>query len=354
MIRIFALILSLVAAVHASPIDLRLPTENQHLFTGEMDQFFMYVDRTFEGQVSKPWEAGSFGLVRNQTRINGQVICIKFHEGIDIAPVKRDQVGNPLDMVSSIADGRVVHISPLAGRSNYGKYVVVEHQWENSLIYSLYAHLAEITCNPGDPVKVGSVLGRMGFTGAGIDRTRAHCHLELGMLMSLKYEEWHKSCGGGINYQGIFNGMNLTGCEVSRFFIEQKANPDLQFSEFIASTPVYFKVTVPMKETPEFVKRHPWISHGTSEGATSWEISFSATGMPVAFSPSKRELAAPALTSVRPSTVPHRYLTRGLVNGEGSQAVLTQSGLRLVALLTDTFPTTPSSHAPVPAEHDPR
>ena len=64
-----------------------------------------------------------------------QVILTKFHEGIDISPVNRDRAGNPLDLVSSIADGRVVHISPISGRSNYGKYVVVEHIWENSSIY---------------------------------------------------------------------------------------------------------------------------------------------------------------------------------------------------------------------------
>ena len=340
MIRIFALILSLVATVHASPLDLRLPTENTHLFTGEMDQYFMYVDRTFEGQVSKPWSGGSFGLVRNEMRVNGEVICTKFHEGIDIAPVKRDAAGNPLDLVSSIADGKVVHTSPIAGRSNYGKYVVIEHQWENSPIYSLYAHLSEINCSPGDPVKAGAVIGHMGFTGAGIDRTRAHCHVELGMLMSMHYEDWHKSNGGGVNYHGLYNGMNLTGCEVSRFFIEQKANPELQFSQFIASTPVYFKVTVPVTATPEFVKLHPWICKENPEGAKSWEISFSATGMPIAFAPSQREVATPAITSVRPSTIPHRYLTRNLVTGQGNQASLTPSGLKLVALLTDTFPIT--------------
>lgn len=340
MIRIFALILSLVATVHASPLDLRLPTENTHLFTGEMDQYFMYVDRTFEGQVSKPWSGGSFGLVRNEMRVNGEVICTKFHEGIDIAPVKRDAAGNPLDLVSSIADGKVVHTSPIAGRSNYGKYVVIEHQWENSPIYSLYAHLSEINCSPGDPVKAGAVIGHMGFTGAGIDRTRAHCHVELGMLMSMHYEDWHKSNGGGVNYHGLYNGMNLTGCEVSRFFVEQKANPELQFSQFIASTPVYFKVTVPVTATPEFVKLHPWICKENPEGAKAWEISFSATGMPIAFAPSQREVATPAITSVRPSTIPHRYLTRNLVTGQGNQASLTPSGLKLVALLTDTFPIT--------------
>lgn len=316
-------------------IDLRLPTENQHLFTGEPDRFYMYVDRTFEGQVTTPWEAGAFGYVRNAMRISDQVILTKFHEGIDIAPVNRDRAGNPLDLVSSIADGQVAHTSPIAGRSNYGKYVVVEHRWENSSIFSLYAHLAEITCKPGDPVKAGSMLGRMGYTGAGINRTRAHVHLELAMLMSQHYDDWAK---GAINYHGIFNGMNLTGSDVARFFIEQKKNPELRFSEFIASTPVYFKVTVPSKGTPDFVTRHPWICRGNPEGATSWEISFSSTGMPVAFAPSQRRVEAAVVTSIRPSAIPHRYLTRNLVSGQENHATLTSGGKQLVTLLTDDFP----------------
>lgn len=338
MIRILACLLALVASGLAGPIDLRLPTDNHHLFSGEPERFYMYVDRTFEGEVSQPWEAGSFGFVRTAVRLGGQVVLTKFHEGIDISPIKRDRAGNPLDLVSSIADGRVVHISPLAGRSNYGKYIVVEHQWEDSLIYSLYAHLAQITCVPGDPVKAGSVLGRMGYTGAGINRTRAHLHLELTMMMSTRYEDWAKSCGMGVNYQGLFNGMNLTGSDVARFFLEHKANPDLHFSQFITNTPVHFKVTVPLKETPDFVKRHPWIRMPGSENPTSWEISFSATGMPVAFTPSQREIAVAAVTAVRPSDIPHRYLTRGLITGEGNRATLSNGGKQLVALLTDDFP----------------
>ena len=341
MFRFLALTLSLAAILQAEPLEIRLPTENQHLFTGEMDQYFMYVDRNFEGQVTKPWEGGSFGFVRNAMRINDKVIMTKFHEGIDIAPVKRDRAGNPLDLVSSIADGQVVHTSPIAGRSNYGKYVVVEHRWEGSSIFSLYAHLAEITCNPGDPVKCGAVLGRMGYTGAGIDRTRAHCHVELGMLMSLHYDEWHKTNGGGTNYHGIFNGMNLAGTEVSRFFVEQKANPALQFSQFVGSTPVYFKVTVPLHEVPEFVKRHPWICHTPPAGPShSWVISFSATGLPVEFEPSELDVPTAVVTSIRPSEIPHRYLTRGLITGDGNHATLSVAGKNLVSLLTDTFPIT--------------
>jgi murein DD-endopeptidase MepM/ murein hydrolase activator NlpD len=327
------------AGLAQAAIDVRLPTDNHHLFTGQPERFYMYVDRTFEGVTSQPWQGGSFGYVRNAMRFNGEVLLTKFHEGIDIAPARRDRAGNPLDLVSSIADGRVVHVSPLAGRSNYGKYVVVEHLWENSAIYSLYAHLAEITCQPGDPVRAGSVLGRMGYTGAGINRTRAHLHLELAMLMSRRYEDWHKAFGGGVNHHGPYNGMNLAGVDVAGFFLEHRKDPTLGFSRFVAGTPVYFKVTVPNRGTPDFLDRHPWMARGNASAAgSSWEISFSATGQPVAFTPSPRKVAAPLVTSIRPSDVPHRYLTRNLVTGQGNRASLTESGRKLVALITGDFP----------------
>jgi murein DD-endopeptidase MepM/ murein hydrolase activator NlpD len=341
MLRYFLLpALALIGNLHAA-IDLRLPTENHHLFTNEPDRFYMYVERSFEGQATKPWEGGTYGYVRNAARINDQVIHTKFHEGIDIQPVNRDNAGNPLDPVSSIADGKVVHTSLIAGHSNYGKYVVVEHTWENSQVYSLYAHLAEITCKPGDPVKSGSVLGRMGYTGAGINCTRAHVHLELGMIISKRYDDWAK---GTINYHGNYNGMNLTGADVARFFLEQKANPERCFSEFIASTPVYFKIATPSKGTPEFVTRYPWICHGNPEGCLSWEISFSATGMPIAFTPLQRQLDAPIVTAVHPSKIPHRYLTRNLITGQDNHATLTEGGKKLVALLMDDFPTAETKH----------
>jgi murein DD-endopeptidase MepM/ murein hydrolase activator NlpD len=313
---------------------------------GEPEKFYMYVDRTFEGATSKPWEGGTFGLVRTPIRVNGEVVCTHFHEGIDIAPLKRDRAGNPLDAVGSIAEGVVVHISPLAGRSNYGKYVVVEHRWDESPIYSLYAHLAEITCKPGDAVKAGGVLGRLGYTGVGINRTRAHLHLELGLLMSARYDDWHKHNGKGTNYHGIFNGMNLAGTDVARLFVEQKKNPDLQFSQFVAATPVYFKVAVPAQGKPDVLSRYPWLLHGEVEGATSWEISFSATGLPLAFTPGQRQVAAPTVTHIQPTNVPQRYLTRGLVTNAGGTVALTQGGKMLVALLMDDFPAVPAAPAP--------
>jgi hypothetical protein len=143
---------------------------------------------------------------------------------------------------------------------------------------------------------------------------------------------------GSLNLHGNFNGMNLAGSDVARFFLEHRKNPELRFSEFIASTPVYFKVTVPSKGTPDFVTRHPWMLRGTPANAASWEISFSATGMPVAFTPGVRRVDGPVITAIRPSAIPHRYLTRNLVSGQENRATLTQGGKQLVTLLMDDFP----------------
>lgn len=337
MIRYLMLVLLFTGSVRAG-IDLRLPTENHHLFTGEPEKFYMYVERTFEGEVSKPWEGGSFGMVRNAVRMNNQMVLTKFHEGIDISPMNRDKAGNPLDQVTSIADGQVVHVSPIAGRSNYGKYVVVEHTWDQSAVYSLYAHLSEISCKPGDVVKTGSVLGQMGFTGAGIDRTRAHVHVELGMMLSRRYDDWCKGGAAGTNYHGPYNGMNLIGADVAAFFLAHKDNPEIKFSEFVTQTPAYFKVLVPSHGVPDFVVRYPWILRGDPQGAKSWEISFSALGLPVAFAPSQREVTAPVVTAVHPSTLPQRYLTRNLISGQDVHATLTSGGKQLITLITDDFP----------------
>jgi hypothetical protein len=84
--------------------------------------------------------------------------------------------------------------------------------------------------------------------------------------------------------------------------------------------------------------RHPWMLAGESTEAESWEISFSATGHPIAFAASSRRVDAPVITQIRPSSIPHRHLTRGLVTGEGNRASLTAAGKNLVALLMDDFP----------------
>ena len=347
MLRPLALAAALLSPIIASAVDLQLPTENHHLLSGEPDKFYMYVDRTFEGATTKPWEGGGFGFVRTPIRVGQDVVLTKFHEGIDIQPVKRDKAGNPLDLVMAVAEGTVVHASTVAGRSNYGKYVVVEHKLDGDSFFSVYAHLAEIIVKPGDPVKPGSVLGRMGYTGAGIDRTRAHVHLEMCLLMSEHFDGWQHTFGGGTNFHGNFNGMNLAGMDVATLFLEHEKNPELRLQDFVKASPAYFKVTIPRHEGAwEFAERHRWMMKGdTTSPSPSWEMAFTATGLVVSIAPSQLEVTEPVVSAVRNSRIPHRYLTRGLIDGNGNSATLTRSGKQLIALLTDNFPLDPGTKA---------
>ncbi len=121
-----------------------LPTENHALLTGENAAFYQYVKRDFEGEVGDRWEGGQYGFVRNPRRIGTAVLYTRFHEGIDIRPLQRDTGGEPLDIVHSIAAGKVVYANIVPSSSNYGRYIVIEHQFDGCPYYSLYAHLSAI------------------------------------------------------------------------------------------------------------------------------------------------------------------------------------------------------------------
>ena len=321
------------------PVKLQLPTKNTAIFSNRPDEFYMYTNRTFEGVTSKPWQAGQWGFVRNMKRTEEGVIGTRFHEGIDIKPVARDTKGNPLDDIMAIATGVVAHVNDVPGRSNYGRYVVVEHNWGDGPMFSLYAHLASISVTPGQRVLAGARLGRMGYTGAGLDRTRAHLHLELGLLFSLRFQDWHSAYSGGTNYHGIHNGMNLSGLDIATLYKELRRNPNLSIPAFLRSAPVYYKVTTARKGPLEIVERYPWLRRGDhAQPSPSWEISFTASGFPLAVAPSQRVVSRGTVTYVRSTRARHEYFTIRRLIGTGSKASLSASGERHLRLVTGDFP----------------
>lgn len=328
----------LAASVHSQPLQLRLPTDNTAIFSDEPQKFYMYVNRTFEGETSRPWEGGQYGFVRTLRRVPEGVIATKFHEGLDISPVKRDSSGRPLDEVRSIAVGTVAYVQPNSGGSNYGKYVVVEHNWGDGPFFSLYAHLADIVVEPGQRLLPGTKLGKMGYTGAGINRTRAHVHLELNMLSSLRFDDWHQEVYGTENKHGIHNGLNLTGIDLAGLYLALKKDPDLSIPSFLKRTPTYYKVTCPRRGPLELADRYPWLRRGDhARPSPSWEISLSPSGIPLAVVPSHRQVSKPLITYVRTTQSSHEYYTRGRVTGTGRRASLSRTGARYIALLTGDF-----------------
>ncbi|MEB3280200.1 MAG: peptidoglycan DD-metalloendopeptidase family protein [Lyngbya sp.] len=91
----------------------------------------------------------------------------RFHTGIDIGA----DTGTPV--VASYS-GQVTIADWLGG---YGLAVIVDHRAKSH--ETLYAHLSELFVQPGDWVKQGEVIGRVGSTGMS---TGPHLHFELRKL----------------------------------------------------------------------------------------------------------------------------------------------------------------------------
>ncbi|MDQ6654919.1 MAG: M23 family metallopeptidase [Verrucomicrobiota bacterium] len=324
------------AEERAEPLHLALPTDNTALFSGGGPEFYQYITREYKGEKSTPWEGGQYGFVRNPVETSAGIVFTRFHEGIDIKPLRRDANGEPLDEVRAIADGSVVHVNLVPGYSNYGKYVVVEHRWGGAAYYSLYGHLASVSTSVGTRVARGDTLGILGYTGEGLDRARAHVHLELNLLLSREFEAWHAAnFKNDPNHNGIYNGINLTGLDIAKLYLALRKQPSLTIPEFLGREEVFYKVTVPAAKNFDLPRRYPWMLEGSADAnPPSWQISFNRAGVPLKIAPSQQSVPAAELSYFTRGRVNYSYLTRGVLEGSGDRAALSESGRRLMQLLT--------------------
>ncbi len=321
----------------AKPLALVLPTPNTALFDGKPEDYYMYTNRTFAGVSSKPWTAGQYGFVRNPLKTKSEgVIATKFHEGLDIKPIKRDRSQNPLDEIRAIAAGKVVYVNN-SRAGDYGRYLVIQHDWGYGLFFSLYAHLSQINCTVDQEVAAGDAIAIMGFTGNGINRERSHLHLELGIMASDRFDDWHAQFYGGKSPRGLYNGLNLIGLDIASLLLAEKQNPNITIPQFLSGASPYFKVAVPRgPDLLSITKRYPWLLKGdSSQRSHSWEISFTDSGIPLSVIPSNRKVAKPTVTFVRTTRSKHEYYTRKRLTGTGRRASLTARGQRFIALFTD-------------------
>lgn len=320
-------------------LELVLPTANREIFGADPSRFYMYTNRSFEGRQSNPWQAGKYGYTRSPRRSSAGIVYTQFHEGVDIRPVSRDGAGRPLDTVRAIGGGVVAYVNRLAGASNYGRYVVVEHDWGYGKFYSLYAHLHSADCRVGQAVRPGSRLGKMGYTGSGIDRSRAHLHLELNLMLSTRFKEWHDGVYASKNPHGEYNGLNLAGIDIAGLYLRHRRDPGITLPQLVARMQLYYKVLVPNKGTPDILRFYPWLARDMSaaEGNPSWEISLSSSGVPLAVRPSQTPAKAPSVSWVKSSSVPHSWNTRKRLSGSGGSAKLSASGINYVKLLSGDF-----------------
>jgi murein DD-endopeptidase MepM/ murein hydrolase activator NlpD len=322
--------------VQSQVLDLALPTDNDALFSGDGPAFYQYVERNYKGAKSTPWEGGQYGFVRDPTDTAGGIVYTRFHEGVDIRPLHRDPRGEPLDEVRAIADGKVVHTNLVPGYSNYGKYVVIEHQWGGSNYYSLYGHLSSIVAQPGDVAKRGQRIALMGYTGTALNQGRAHLHLELDLMFSRQFEAWHNAFfRNDPNHNGIYNGLNLAGLDIARLYLALHKNPSLTIPEFLSGEEIFYKVTLPKSHHFDLPSLYPWmLAAGKRNEKSSWEVSFARSGVPLKIEPSDKRVTQPELTYVKNSSIDYSYLTRDIVSGRGANAQLSGYGRQLMRLLT--------------------
>lgn len=328
-----------VATMRAGEAGIGFPTDNTALLQGDGPGFYMYVNRDWEGVTTKPWEGGQYGMVRGPRQWEGAVVMGHWHEGVDIKPMNRDAAGEPLDAVRAIAPGRVIRASRVARDSNYGCYVVLEHSWDGCRYYSLYAHLKSIAVSEGDTVKKGQDLGILGYTGDGIDRERAHVHLEIGLVLNQKFDEWHKvNFPADANKHGIANGINLAGLDVARFYLEQRTNPALTPAAFLKNQEAYYAIA--FKPGPHFdlLRRYPWIAGGKSGGTPpAWLVKFTQGGVPIQAEPYTETIDAPKVVYLKSEKLPGTITSKGYISREGRSLVLTPQGARFVSLISGNF-----------------
>ena len=332
---LISLLITFAAAAWAKTQNLvfRLPTDNHTLFTTGGDDYFMYIDRTFEGTVSTPWQGGTYGMVRNPFRPQpgAPVMFSRLHEGIDVKPINLDAKGEPQDPIRPIAPGTVVHVSANPKHSNYGRYVVISHRVPEGTVYSLYAHLAAVSCSPGQKVGTGNVIGKLGYSGVGLNKKRAHLHLEIALMINSRFADFYQ----GENKHGHFNGLNLVGINPADVLLHCKNGAPFSFTSYFATLKEHYRVAVPCIGGMDIIRRHPFLYKGSNteqKRPESLEIAFTAEGIPIGIYPSEREVTTPHVVSCRPMPTVQQNCTVNRVKNSSENAMLTRSGLGYVTM----------------------
>ena len=139
---------------------------------------------------------------------------------LDTPPVHRPDVKVlPLTQPVQMGDFYIVRRKPphpLANVDRFFDFCVEQarHPAQDLPPVSLPASPAEssVSCKEGDRVGTGNVIGKLGYSGVGLNKTRAHVHLELCLKLQDDFENWYSSLKLGTpNRHGAYNGLNLAG-----------------------------------------------------------------------------------------------------------------------------------------------
>lgn len=267
-------------ALDAQPakLDLAWPTPNTAFMEGK--GIGTFIQPTASGIL----ESGLYGGTREGGR--------RFHEGIDLKPLRRDKQGEPLDAIFAVLPGVVRYINVIPGNSSYGRYIVIEHTGVTPAVYSLYAHLraVESGLRAGAVVTRGQRIATLGRSSdvIAIPKGRAHLHFELGVRVTDSFQPWYDAQRfGSKNTHGIWNGMNLMGLDPLDFFQKWRSGAMPDFQGYFAQMRTAVRLLYVTGDVPDFVHRYPSLLTRPlpAGGISGWEIAFNEAGIPFAWTP---------------------------------------------------------------------
>lgn len=235
----------------------------------------------FQPAASGRPESALFGSVR--TASYGKGLAASFHEGVDIVAGQRDAAGRPQDAVFAVANGMVAYVNAVAGNSNYGKYVVLTHACPSGMVYTLYAHLAELSPGVirGRFIKAGDVLGIIGHTAnPPMPLTQAHLHFEVGLILNARFSRWYRAQKFKHGHDK-FNGWNLLGVDPLAVFERQRQCPDFDFFQHIATLPAAFAIVLAARRKPDFFNRYACLWEGAPYRGAGLQMAVSEDGLPL-------------------------------------------------------------------------
>ncbi|NJL19446.1 MAG: M23 family metallopeptidase [Bdellovibrionaceae bacterium] len=230
----------------AQTLDFQWPTENRALAEGRLEEFY-------QPTIRNRLISGQYGFVRTSGPEPPRYFE-RFHEGLDIRPVRRDAAGEPLDPVSAAAAGVVRYVNNRPGASNYGRYVVVEHPVGGHRVFTFYGHLARVGVAAGAEVARGGELGILGYTGTGITKERAHLHFEVTFRIQEDYAKWYVERGKKFgeesrNDHGDWNGLAFLGVDPAPVLLAAHRGEAMTLEAVFAAQEPQFKIRFPAPES---------------------------------------------------------------------------------------------------------
>lgn len=271
---------SSISKIHQQSLAISIcwPIKNPNSKTSPLKNFNF--DDCIQPTESGILESGKFGMVRNNST--------RFHKGLDIKSFIKDKKNIAADSVYAFSSGKVVYINNTAGNSNFGKYIVIDHE----LFLTLYAHLSEVYVTVGQNVTTADKIGKIGTTSnnANIPNSRAHVHFEIDFLCGneLNFSNWYtKNYGSNDkNLHGQYNGLNLFGVDTIKVATNIAKNVGL--SHLFDDEPTAVTMFIKTNIIPDFVKKYQSIVAAgidINKPVAGWQIEWTWYGFPKKWTP---------------------------------------------------------------------